>query len=102
MTFLEKLVDRAMNDVYLDELLYKLELKYAHIFLYKKDDINLSEKEFNDVLRFADILSRSKDSAGRNKAYKIISLLFDTYYEDKQFHILPIQYLQNWETLHHY
>ena len=35
MTFLEKLVDRAMNDVYLDELLYKLELKYAHIFLYK-------------------------------------------------------------------
>lgn len=103
MTFLEKLVDRAMNDVYLDELLYKLELKYAHIFLYKKDDINLSEKEFNDVLRFADILSRSKDSAGRNKAYKIISLLFDTYYEDKQFQYFAnsvLTKLGNFASLH--
>lgn len=85
MTWLETMVNRALNDPYLNELTRKLELKYAHNFLYQKDDIVLTEKEFDDVLRFADILSRSSKAEGRNKAYKIISLLYDAYKDDIQF-----------------
>lgn len=85
MTWLEIMVNRALNDPYLNELTRKLELKYAHNFLYQKDDIVLTEKEFDDVLRFADILSRSSGAEGRNKAYKIISLLYDAYKDDIQF-----------------
>lgn len=85
MKWLEAMVHRALNDPYLNELTRKLEYKYAHIFLYQKDDILLTEKEFDDVLRFADILSRSGEAEGRNKAYKIISLLYDAYKNDMQF-----------------
>ncbi len=85
MSWLETIVKRALNDPYLNELTRKLELKYAHIFLYRKDDVVLIEKEFDDVLRFADILSRSSKAEARNKAYKIISLLYDAYKEDMQF-----------------
>lgn len=85
MTWLETMVNRALNDQYLNELTRKLELKYAHNFLYQKDDVILTEKEFDDVLRFADILSRSNEAEGKNKAYKIISLLYDAYKEDMQF-----------------
>ena len=90
MTWLETMVNRALNDPYLNELTRKLELKYAHNFLYQKDDIVLTEKEFDDVLRFADILSRSSGAEGRNKAYKIISLMHIkmTY----SFSIMQIQY----------
>lgn len=85
MTWLETMVSRALQDSYLNELTGKLELKYAHIFLYQRDDIVLTEKEYDDILRFADILSRSTEAEGRNKAYKIISLLYDAYKDDRQF-----------------
>lgn len=85
MTWLETMVERALNDPYLNELIEKLELIYAESFLYHKTDIVMDNKEFNDVLRFADILSRSNESAGRNKAYKIISLMYDNYKNDIQF-----------------
>lgn len=85
MKWLEAMVRRALNDPYLDELTRKLEYKYAHIFLYQKDDILLTEIEFDDVLRFADILSRSDKADGRNKAYKIVSLLYDVYKDNMQF-----------------
>lgn len=85
MTWLETMVSRALQDSYLNELTGKLELKYAHIFLYQRDDIVLTEKEYDDILRFADILSRSNEAEGRNKAYKIISLLYDAYKDDRQF-----------------
>ena len=55
------------------------------IIFISKDNIVLTEKEFDDVLRFADILSRSSEAEGRNKAYKIISLLYDAYKDDIQF-----------------
>lgn len=85
MRWLETMVHRALIDPYLNELTRKLEYKYAHNFLYQKDDILLSEKEFDDVLRFADILSRSSEAEGRNKAYKIISIMYDAYKDDMQF-----------------
>lgn len=92
MTWLESLVSRALNDPYLSDLTRKLELKYAHIFLYQRDDIDLTDKEFNDVLRFADILSRSNEAVGRNKAYKIISLLYDSYKDDQHTNTLQIRF----------
>lgn len=85
MTWLESIIEKALLDPYLNELTRKLELKYAHIFLYKRDDVVLSEKEFDDVLRFADILVRDKNAEGRNKAYKIISLLYDSYRDNTQY-----------------
>ena len=50
MKWLEAMVRRALNDPYLDELTRKLEYKYAHIFLYQKDDILLTEKEFDEKI----------------------------------------------------
>lgn len=85
MTWLESIIEKALVDPYMNELTRKLELKYAHIFLYKRDDVILSEKEFDDVLRFADILVRDKNAEGRNKAYKIISLLYDSYRDNTQY-----------------
>lgn len=92
MKWLEAMVRRALNDPYLDELTRKLEYKYAHIFLYQKDDILLTEKEFDDVLRFADILSRSDKADGRNKAYKIV-VYYMTYIKTIcSFSIMLIQF----------
>lgn len=85
MTWLDTIIDKALNDSYLDELTRKLELMYARNFLYKQSDIILDEKEFDDVLRFADILSRSDKPDCRNKSYKIISLLHDTYKDNEQY-----------------
>ena len=85
MTWLNTIINRALNDPYLNELTRKLELKYAHNFLYQEDSVFLTEKEFDDTLRFADILSRSSEAEGRNKAYKIISLLYDAYKNDIQY-----------------
>ena len=36
MTWLETMVNRALNDPYLNELTRKLELKYAHKFFISK------------------------------------------------------------------
>lgn len=85
MTWLDTVVNKALDDPYLNELTRKLELKYAHNFLYQKDDIILSDKEFDDVLRFADILSKGNEAEARNKSYKIISLLYDVYKNNKQY-----------------
>ena len=58
MTWLETMVNRALNDPYLNELTRKLELKYAHNFLYQKDDIVLTEKEFDEKAQKVGIISR--------------------------------------------
>lgn len=85
MTWLEELVSKALSDEYLIELIDKLELKYAHYFLLKKNDVQLTDKEYDDILRYADILCRDANADGRNKSYKILSLLFDFYHDDKQY-----------------
>ena len=46
---------------------------------------NLNSKEYVDLLRFADILSRSKNFDAQNKAYKTVSLLIDDYQDDTLF-----------------
>ena len=81
MSWFDELIDDALKDSYLNELIIKAEKSYTAHFLdlHNIDSVELSEKEFSDLLRFADILCRSKDPSGRNKAYKIISLLYDNY-----------------------
>lgn len=89
MTFLTKLVNKAYNDPYLLLILLKLEKQYANHFIGKSVEGNvLNEKEYLDLLRFADILCRSDKYEAKNMAYKIISLLHVFYSED---HIFKLQ-----------
>ena len=87
MNWFDKLIDDALEDKYLDELIVKAEKTYASNFLDLQINnwVELSEKEFSDLLRFADILCRSKSAQGRNKSYKIISLLYDQYRNEPYF-----------------
>ncbi|MEK4451014.1 DEAD/DEAH box helicase [Paenibacillus sp. FSL L8-0506] len=86
MTLLNKLVDRALHDPYMSGLLNKLEKQYASYFISGKVKIhNLTEKEYLDLLRFADILCRSEKYEARNIAYKIVSLLHVFYNDDQMF-----------------
>lgn len=86
MTLLNKLVDRALKDPYLSTLLEKLEQHYANHFIGNYTEVhNLFNKEYLDLLRFADILCRSEKYQARNKAYKIISLLHVFYNDDQMF-----------------
>lgn len=86
MTLLKRLVNRALNDEYLFKLLGKLEEAYAnHFFGNGTAAYLLSDGEYLDVLRFADILCRSDKYEARNISYKIISLLFNFYNEDSMF-----------------
>lgn len=88
MSWFDDMIEKALSDSYLDDLIVKAELCYSHSFLNIAEDAQsaaLSEKEFYDILRFADVLCRGKTAHGRNKAYKIISLLYDFYKEDPFF-----------------
>lgn len=86
MNVIAELSKKALKDDYLQEIFYKAEQINADKFF----DIarkGLSKKEFVDLIRFADLLSRSKKSDAQNRAYKIISLLKENYYTDKTFQI---------------
>lgn len=88
MSWFDELTVKAINDPYLDELLIKSEICYSNKFLHISDSfepVSLTEQEFSDLLRFADILCRSKTANGRNMSYKIISLLYDQYRDDPFF-----------------
>ena len=85
MNLFDTLVDKAIHDEYLDELILKAEQNYSESFLKLEKTNVINQKDFFDLLRFADILCRSKNSVGRNKSYKIISLLFDDYKENPYF-----------------
>lgn len=89
MSWFDKLIDDALEDEYLNELIIKAEKAYTINFLdlQSNKSFELSEKEFSDLLRFADILCRSKSALGRNKSYKIISLLYDQYCNDPYFQL---------------
>lgn len=83
MNWFEKIVDEALNDPYLDELLVKAEILCANEFLALSGVANhFSEQDFIDLIKFADILCRGDTAISKNKAYKIISLLHDIYNDD--------------------
>lgn len=84
MSFFDKLSEEMLEDEYFKDLFIKAELLSASNFLGTKKTA-LSPKEYTDLLRFADIFSRSKFYEAKNKAYKTVSLLIDDYKEDSLF-----------------
>mgnify|MGYP000886981273 CR=1 FL=1 len=78
------MIERLANDVLQDEyfiILYNKTAKLLANNLFSENgrNIKLTEKELNDTLRFADILSNSKNPKARNKAYQLITLLNEDY-----------------------
>lgn len=85
MSFIQELANSALEDDYLQKLIEKAEHIYGLNFLKKSIDNLLSEKEYLDIMRFADILSRDINYKGRNIAYKIISILYPFYKDDEYY-----------------
>lgn len=87
MNFFEELTAKALNDNYLDKLIYKAETIYGQTLFKYQEPVTYTSKEYYDILRFADILSRSEISVARNTALKIISLLYEleNYKQDNDF-----------------
>lgn len=85
MSFIQELANSALKDDYLQKLIEKAEHIYGLNFLKKSSDDFLSEKEYLDIMRFADILSRDVNCEGRNIAYKIISILYPFYKDDEYY-----------------
>ena len=84
MKYIDELALKALEDEYLHELFFKIEQLQAKTFFQILIQ-DLEEKELFDLLRFADILSHSKIDEAKNKAYKIISLLFERYSDNGVF-----------------
>lgn len=84
MRYIDELAQQALEDKYLHELFFKIEQIQAENFFQIKSQ-EVGEKELFDLLRFADILSRPEIDEAKNKAYKIISMLFDGHCNDAIF-----------------
>ena len=65
-TIIQTLNENAIADKYLYKLLRKIQYKYGSELL-GGNNVSLTDKEFLDVLRFADILSRSEISLNKNR-----------------------------------
>ncbi len=77
---IERLAIEVLQDKYFITLNNKAAKLFANNLFLENDKSNmLTEKELSDTLRFADILSNSKDPKARNKAYQLITLLNDDY-----------------------
>lgn len=83
--FGNKLAEDVLVDGYFKELNEKIILLYSNSLFGQGNNIELTNKEFSDILRFIDILSNSTESIARNKAYSIISLLYDSYKDDERY-----------------
>lgn len=84
---LEKLSEKVLRDEYFLRLFKKAEKISAYNFFQIETSCSHTEKEFIDLLRFADILSHSKDPKAKNLSYKVISLLVDEKKDDHLFKI---------------
>lgn len=85
MKFIEKMILKTDNDDYYNYLFNKIEQKYFNTILQGENNYELTEKEYNDLLRFTDILSRASDSKHRQDSYKIVSYMNELYGEDNEF-----------------
>jgi len=88
-TIFDNLTEEAIKDPYLLSLICRLEEINGYLFFNLSRSLlyPLNEKEFFDILRFADIMSKSNISKGKEIAYKIISLLYETYYNNELFNL---------------
>jgi superfamily II DNA or RNA helicase len=80
---IEQLANDVLQEGYFAALQFKAATLYA-LLLFSENVMqeSLTDKELRDLLRFADILSNSKKSESRNKAYQIITLLNQQYRND--------------------
>lgn len=80
-----KLSQDALEDGYLNELIFKLtEINFKTIF--KESDVEvLTQLEISHLYRFADIMSCSEESEFRNISLKIVSLMYEKSKEDEQY-----------------
>lgn len=72
---IESLATDVLQDTYFTALYNKAAKLFANKLFSEAESDEFNEKELSDLLRFADILSNSKNPASRNKAYHIITLL---------------------------
>ena len=80
---IERLSQEVLADEYFNQLFSKANRLLAGVVFRENGSTPyLSKKELNDILRFSDILSNSKTSVPRNKAYTIITLLNKAYSGD--------------------
>lgn len=79
MTIIEKLTEDILKDDYFNLLFNKISLLSAYNQFNIVNNAIFLDKELNDTLRFADILSNSTNSIARNKAYQIITFLNTIY-----------------------
>ena len=77
----DKIIIKAEQSAYFKELFDKLEKLNYYSFLKstKKEEYRFSDKELNDILRFADIFASSSESKYKNYANRIVSNLQDFY-----------------------
>lgn len=87
MTLAESLTTEVLADDYFISLFQKAERIAAYELFNLNQKGKLSDKEYTDLMRFSDILSHSKDSDARNKAYKIIALLVKSFGHSESFKI---------------
>lgn len=79
MNLADTLTTEVLKDQYFVDVFQKAERVNAYRLFNAEPISDLDEKEFEDLLRFADILSHSSDPSARNKAYKVVSLLASSY-----------------------
>ncbi len=87
MTIAETLKNDILKDDYFLSLFQKAEVISACDCFSLATKESISEKEFKDLMRFADILSHSTDSNARNLAYKIIALLVKVFGHTEGFNL---------------
>ncbi|MCC7004740.1 DEAD/DEAH box helicase [Candidatus Nomurabacteria bacterium] len=86
-TIAERLKEDILKDDYFLSLFRKAEIISAHDCFTIATNESVSQKEFRDLMRFADLLSHSEDANARNKAYKVIALLVKTFGTSKDFQL---------------
>lgn len=77
-------ISKAIKESPYFQRLFKkcMEFSYSETLGLDQEVSDYTEKEYRDLLRFADLLSSSTDSLSRNYAYKIITYLNSHYRND--------------------
>lgn len=82
MVLADEIAKEIMNNPYFHKLYIKC-MEYSYNEMLGSDNgITYTEKEYKDLLRFAELLSNSSGSQSRGYAYRIITYLNSTYKEE--------------------
>ena len=82
MVLADEIAKEIMNNPYFHKLFIKC-MEYSYNEMFGSDNsITYTEKEYKDLLRFAELLSISSESQSREYAYRIITYLNSTYKEE--------------------